>query len=942
MNPLLRLQACGQSPWLDFLGRDLITSGALRDLIERDGLKGLTSNPSIFEKAIAGTDNYSHEIKAFQVKTDHAVAAIYEHLAIADIRDAADLLAPVYQESGGLDGFVSLECSPYLAHDTDATVAEGVRLWAAVGRPNLMVKAPATPAGVPAIRRLIGRGINVNVTLLFSDEIYGQVIEAYFSGLEDLARAGGDLSSVASVASFFVSRIDTAVDLALDKLGDKAVAGSLRGKAAIASAKLAHVRADMSFRGPRWEALATAGARPQRLLWASTSAKNPAYRDTMYVEALIGRGTINTLPPATLDAFRDHGVVACDAIEQDIDGARAVLARLEAAGVSLSAICQSLLKDGVRQFSDAFDDLLGAVARKRLEGLEGDHPGLEIDLGSGDLKAAFDAELDLWRRTGGIRRLWAGDAALWTDRGEEKWLGWLNIVGQELAGLETLRALRTEVRQGGFTDLVVLGMGGSSLGPEVLGETFEPQPGFPRFHSLDSTDPAQIAALEAAIDLKRTLFIVSSKSGGTLEPNIFLDYFHARIVATVGEGQSGRHFIAVTDPGSSLAERALRLGFAKTLFGDPQIGGRYSVLSKFGMAPAAGVGVDVERLLKTTGTMIRSCGPDVPPNENPGVGLGAALGVAATRFGRDKVTIFASPGIGDFGAWLEQLLAESTGKEGRGLIPLAGEPFGPPDVYGDDRLFVYLEREGRADIAQRAAIKALSDAGHPVITVTVKDAWGLGGQFFLWEVATAVAGAVIRVNPFDQPDVEASKQKTNALAKVYEATGRFPAEEPMLREGELALYADPRDAAALGVHKSVTAYLRSHLARARRGDYVALLAYLARDPAHTAALTRIRALIRDKTRAATCLGFGPRFQHSTGQVYKGGPNTGLFLQITCDDAHDLETPGAAMSFGAVKAAQARGDFEALADGDRRVLRIHLTKVESGLAALARALEAALD
>ncbi len=939
MNPLKQLATCGQSPWLDYLKRSFIEGGDLQRLIERDGLKGVTSNPSIFEKAIGESDEYAGALKQFLGEGDHGVSEIYEHLAIADIRAAADVLRPVYEQTQARDGYVSLECSPYLANDTEATVAEALRLWQAVERSNLMVKVPATPAGIPAIRRLIARGLNINITLLFSVDVYEQVAEAYIAGLEELLHGGGDVSNVNSVASFFVSRIDTAVDKRLDGLADKGAADRLRGKAAIANAKIAYDRYKVLFSGRRWQTLAAAGANTQRLLWASTSAKNPSYRDTIYVEGLIGADTVNTMPPATMDAFRDHGKIEPDAIEHDLTGARKTLSELEKRGVSMDEITRQLVEDGVQQFADAFDQLFAALAKQRRILLEGDRRSLEIRAGSAEMRASLDEEMELWRKEGRIRLLWAGDKSLWTGTDEDKWLGWLHIVEQELAA--TQPPIAEEIRQRGFADVLLLGMGGSSLGPEVLGDIFGPQSGWPRFHMLDSTDPAQIKAAEEAVDLGKTLFIVSSKSGGTLEPNILLDYFLERVGAVNGRKNAGGSFIAVTDPGSPLEQRAKKLHFAHVAYGTPSIGGRYSVLSEFGLAPAAAMGLDIRRLLETGLEMERSCGPDVPPQENPGVQLGVALGVAATRFRRDKVTIIASPGIVSFGAWLEQLLAESTGKQGQGLIPLAGEPLAAPQNYGDDRFFVYLEMDGRGDPAQRAAIAALEKAGHPVAIIRVKDVWHIAGEFFRWEIATAVAGAIIGIDPFDQPDVEASKTRTKELTESYEKSHRLPAEAPLFRENGLSLYADPRNAAELGRHATLAGYLKTHFGRAHAGDYVALLAYIERNEAHEKALTAVRAEIRDKTRAATCLGFGPRFQHSTGQAYKGGPNSGVFLQITCDDPADIDVPGHSYSFGVVKAAQARGDFEVLAQRGRRALRVHLKDVDAGMAELARGIEAAL-
>jgi transaldolase/glucose-6-phosphate isomerase len=942
MNPLKQLATCGQSPWLDYLKRSLIQNGELRTLIDRDGLKGVTSNPSIFEKAIDESDDYAAALKQYLRGADHGISDIYEHLAIADIQAAANVLRPIYDQTQRRDGYVSLECSPYLANDTQATIGEATRLWAAVDRPNLMVKVPATPAGIPAIRQLIGRGLNINITLLFAVSVYEEVVEAYISGLEDLARAGGDVAKLASVASFFVSRIDTAVDKRLDKLGDKGVADRLRGKVAIANAKQAYVRYKALFSGQRWQKLAAAGAQAQRLLWASTSTKNPNYEDTLYITALVGRDTVDTIPPATMDAFRDHGKISPDAIEQDVDGARAILADLEKSGISLKAITDELTIEGVQQFADAFDKLFGTIARRRRSLIEGDSVRFGIRLGSADMQTAFDNEMEAWRKTGRIRRLWAGDKTLWTGTDEDKWLGWLHIVEEELADISLLERFAADVKQRVFSDVVLLGMGGSSLGPEVLGSTFGRQSGWPRFHMLDSTDPAQIGAIEQAVDLGKTLFIVSSKSGSTLEPTIFTDYFFDRVAAARGKDKAGEHFAAVTDPGSSLERRAKEQQFAHTFFGLKSIGGRYSVLSKFGLVPAAAIGIDVKRLLETARHMQRGCGADVPPAENPGVQLGIAMGVAATKFSRDKVTIIASPAIADVGAWLEQLLAESTGKRGRGLIPLADEPLSTPAHYGSDRLFAYLELDGDANPMQRQAVEALEKAGHPVVRIRLKNKWHIGQEFFRWEIATAVAGAVIGINPFDQPDVEAAKVKTRALTDAYEKSHRLPEQTPMFRDNGIALYADPRNASELGRHNTLSGYLKSHFKRAHAGDYVALLAYMERDELNMRALTTMRAHIRDKTRAATCLGFGPRFQHSTGQAYKGGPNSGVFLQITCDDPHDINVPGHSYTFGIVKAAQASGDLEVLIERDRRALRVHLKSADVGLAELGRAVDAALE
>jgi transaldolase/glucose-6-phosphate isomerase len=912
-------------------------------LIERDGVTGVTSNPSIFEKAIGGSSDYDASLKKSEEQGDRDVMSLYEALAIEDIRNAADVLLPAYKATNGDDGYVSLEVSPYLAMDTDATIAEAQRLWRAVGRDNLMIKVPATDAGLPAIRRLIGEGINVNITLLFSQDVYQKVVDAYLAGLEDLVARGGDPKKVASVASFFVSRIDVAVDKMLDEkiksgAGAKNLA-ALRGKVAIANAKLAYQHYKRLFAGPRWDKLKSKGARTQRLLWASTGTKSKEYSDVLYVDELIADDTVNTMPPATMDAFRDHGKVS-DSLEKNIDDAKAVMAKLAQAGVSIDEVTRQLVEEGVQLFADAFDKLLAAVTQKRAAIL-----GNKIDVQTwklpADLEKSVKATLEQWRAGGKVRQLWTGDPKLWTNTDEAKWLGWLDIVADESKRLDEFKALAKDVRQQGFSDVVLLGMGGSSLGPEVLAETFGVQNGGPRLGVLDSTDPAQVRTVESKVNPAHTLFIVSSKSGSTLEPNVLKDYFFDRVKTAVGAEGAGAHFVAITDPGSGLEKEAKRDRFRHIYYGRPSIGGRYSVLSAFGVAPAAAMGLDLSRFLDAAALMVRSCGIHVPPAENPGVALGVLLGTAA-KAGRDKLTIVASKGIADFGAWLEQLVAESTGKHGKGLIPVDAEPLTDPKAYGSDRLFAYLRLASNPDAAQDKMIDAIEAAGNPVVRIEVSDSYHIGQEFFRWEIATAVAGAIIGINPFDQPDVEASKVQTKELTSAYEKSGSLPPEKPFFEADGISLFADEPNVKALGKASSLAGYLSAHLKRLQPGDYLALLAYIERNKQHGESLQDIRTMIRDRLRVATCVGFGPRFLHSTGQAYKGGPNTGVFLQITCDDAADVPIPGRSYSFGVVKAAQARGDLQVLTQRQRRALRVHIgSHVAGGLTALKDAIRQAL-
>ncbi|MEE9239646.1 MAG: bifunctional transaldolase/phosoglucose isomerase, partial [bacterium] len=509
-----------------------------------------------------------------------------------------------------------------------------------------------------------------------------------------------------------------------------------------------------------------------------------------------------------------------------------------------------------------------------------------------------------------------------------------------------LQEIADEAKSGGFSHVLLLGMGGSSLCPEVLKMTFGKIGGHPELQVLDSTDPAQIKALERKVDLAHTLFIVSSKSGTTLEPNIFKQYFFERVKEAVGADEAGGRFIAITDPGSNLQQIAERDGFRHIFHGVPSIGGRYSALSDFGMVPAAVMGVDVLRFLDRADEMAISSSSCLPTKDNPGVVLGAILGVLA-QSGRDKVTLIATPGIRDLGAWLEQLIAESTGKEGKGIIPVDREELGSPDVYGDDRVFVYIGLETEPDEAQAGAVAALERAGQPVVRISVAHPYDLGQEFFRWEIAIAVAGSILGINPFDQPDVEASKVVTQKLTAEYEKRGSLPPETPLLEEDGIKLFADGKNAASLkagaGPDASLVGLLRAHLNRLRTGDYFGLLAYVEMNEAHAERLQAVRHAVRDAKRVATCLGFGPRFLHSTGQAYKGGPNTGVFLQITCEDAVDLPVPGQKYTFGVVKAAQARGDFQVLAERNRRALRVHLgADVRAGLTTLEKVVRQALS
>jgi transaldolase/glucose-6-phosphate isomerase len=889
----------GQSVWYDNIRRGLIVDGGLQALIA-DGVVGVTSNPSIFEKAIAHSTDYDEATETL-VAEGKTASEIYEALAIEDIKNTADLLYPVYEETDGLDGYISLEVDPTLANDTEATVAAARRLFATLGRPNVMIKVPATPEGVPAIATLIGDGININVTLLFSNDNYTDVAHAYIKGLEQLDARGGDVSRVASVASFFVSRVDSIVDKALEAINND----DLQGKIAIANAKIAYTLYEDIFSGDRWQALKNQGARPQRLLWASTSTKNPAYPDTLYVDQLIGPDTVNTVPPATLDAFQDHGTVAMT-LTVDVDEARSELARLAELGIDLDALTKKLQEEGVASFTQAFASLMDSVANKRRQLLAGQLRMTTHLAENETIVARAFVELDEEEI---INRIWAHDHTVWDPDPVEisNRLGWLRIAETMEKSQDSLVDLVTAVQSAGYTDAVLLGMGGSSLAPEVFRKTFGVADNFLNLSVLDSTDPGAVLATEQRLNLSKTLFIVATKSGGTAETLSFFKYFYNQVEAELGQENAGQHFIAITDPGSKLVGIAEKYDFRATFLNDPNIGGRYAALSFFGLVPAALLGVDVPRLLDRALIAACNAGDDncSPAEHNIAAKLGAVMGALA-QTGRDKITLITSPQLASFGDWVEQLIAESTGKEGKGILPVVCETVGAPDKYGPDRLFAYLRLAG--DETHDAQVQALQDAGFPVVQLALKDLYDLGAQFLLWEMATAVAGSRLGIQPFDQPDVEAAKIQARKMIAAYQESGSLP-------EGETAL--------------ASAANLQTFLGQAQPGDYIALQAYVKPSAATDAALQALRLHLRDQTKLAVTVGYGPRFLHSTGQLHKGDAGNGLFIQITADMPQDLAIPDEAgrpdsgISFGVLKTAQALGDGAALRQAGRRMIHFHL-------------------
>ena len=912
------LHDIGQSLWLDNIRRQLITSGELARLRD-EGVTGVTSNPTIFEKAVGGSTDYDEAM--VQLVRDRAKPAdMLWGLMVEDVQAAADVFRPVYDRTKGKDGFVSIEVGPTIANSTKETIKFAQYLHDRCARPNVMVKIPATKEGLPAIEDQISKGNNINITLIFAVGRYDEVVEAYLSGLEKLQKNGGDLSKVASVASFFVSRVDTKVD---KQLGEKANAATdprqkesverLYGKAAIANSKIAYEHYKKLFAGPRWEKLRKAGARTQRPLWASTSTKDPRYPDTYYVEELIGPDTVDTIPPATLAAFREHGEVR-RSLDENVELAHRQLKQLAEIGIDLDQVTHELEVEGVEAFTKSFDSLLNTLNKAAKDIRAGKGPRQWHSLGR--LQPAVDSQVTKLQKDDVPRRLWAKDSTLWSADPNKRQeirdrLGWLDVADKMLEKSDELGELARRGRV--FSDVVLLGMGGSSLCPDVLRNTFGTVKGRPKLHVLDTTDPSTILSVRSKVKIADTLFIVASKSGETTETLSHFAYFWEQ---TKGKG---KQFAAVTDPGTSLEKLAREHNFRWVFPNPPDIGGRYSALSYFGLVPGALMGVDAKELLERAVEMEHACADTVPVEGNPGVWLGAVMGRLALE-GRNKVTLITSPKIATFGYWVEQLLAESTGKEGKGLVPIEGEPVGKPAAYGDDRLFVYIRMS--ADPPNKA-VQALEKAGHPVVTLTLRDKLDLGGEFLRWEIATAVAGSILGIDAFDQPNVQESKDNTKKVLATFKSRGKLPAAESVPAA---------RSKAALA----------SLLKKAKRGAYFAIMAYTTRTAQSEAAIAAIRTTVRNKTQIATTSGYGPRFLHSTGQLHKGGPKTGLFLQVVQEDTKDVPIPGQPYSFSVLKQAQAIGDLQSLTSRRLPVVRVTLGRESlAGWRALTAAVKAAV-
>jgi len=951
MNPAIAVQEYGQSIWLDYIHRKELQDGTLQRRIDEEGVLGVTSNPSIFQKSIGESDVYD---EAMLNMLDMEAADVYEKLAVEDIQTAADLFRPIYDRTGGHDGYVSLEVSPLLADSSADTVSEAKRLFELVGRPNVMIKIPGTQAGIPAIEETIAAGINVNVTLLFSVQNYEEVALAYINGLERRLEAGEPIGNIASVASFFLSRIDSAVDRILENnmrvaqvLGDTSrIAANRRllGQAAIANAKIAYQTFLRIFGGERFKSLQEKGAMVQRPLWASTSTKNPAYEDTRYVDQLIGRNTVNTTPPQTLAAFIDHGT-ASESIKQHIGNAmepQEALDKLAELGIDIDQITNRLQVDGVDAFITSFETLLEQVEAKLTVLRSGVMDRQKVALGI--YSETFNRAIRDIEKEYVNARIWSKDGSLWKNHGPtiqkiQQRLGWLDVL--ETINIERLKTLQQSIKETDFEHIVLIGMGGSSLAPDVLYRSFGKQENFPDFIVLDSTDPARIREVEAQIELDKTLFIVSSKSGTTLETRSLYSYFWQQT------GEKGDQFITITDPGSELVTIGKENHFRDVFLNPADIGGRYSALSYFGMVPAAVMGLDLDKLWEEAKLMIDASHENIPGHLHPGISLGVYIGSLAKE-GRDKLTIYTTKSLHAFGDWAEQLIAESLGKNSKGVVPVVGEAMDSPQYYVTDRLFVFLREMEDEDSEQKSEqIRALREAGHPRATLRVPGHYAIAGEFFRWEFATAVAGYLLGLNPFDEPNVAEAKQATNDMLQHQQEHGDLPDAAPLVGGTTVKLYSDERTVAPLRemcrAHgydpTSRTEVLAAQIAGTHAGDYFALLCYFTPNETAYNMLHEVRTRLRNVTKRAVTVGFGPRYLHSTGQLHKGGPNNGIYFQLTAPDDDDIEIPGQPYTFGTLFQAQADGDLQTLQKHGRRAIRLTIeSDLEDGLQKLLDAIQ----
>ena len=922
MNPIRQARRFGQSFWLDNLTRKLVQDGDLKRRISEQAITGVTSNPAIFHQAISFSDEYDEDIRKL-IHEGRTVPQIYESLVISDVQKACDLLRPVFQESDGGDGFVSLEVSPRLAHAGADTLSEVKRLWFLVDRPNVMIKIPGTAAALPVLENAVHLGINTNVTLLFSAAVFRTFLEGYMTGLEKRLSEGLAVRNVASVASFFVSRVDTHVDRLLGERwmhsgepGYRIRLARLFGKSGVANAHLAYREYVCARASTRWHSLEKRGARPQRLVWASTSQKNPLLSPLLYVHSLLGPETIITATERTLDAFATGGRAQIGLDDARLTDAEKTVAELKELGINLEAVSDDLQREGIGKFIEPFEQLMVSLSEKRTLFL-GKRTNQQ-DVGASSLVAPALAALGARRFS---ERLYARDGTLWADDLEaakkvETQLGWVESLDLFRERIDEIRKLAESVQRDDFRQVVILGTGANVAPAEVSAATFGNGRGWPELLILDNTDPAAVLALETQLDLTKTFFLVVGKSGTNRETLSFYRYFYDRLLAA-GVSHLGDRFAAITDSQSWLAREAIAKKFRRCYLNPATVSSPFAAFSYLGLVPMALLGLDISTILDRARSFAIAAGPGIPEPHNPALQLGATLALLA-KGGRDKLTFLPSPNIASFASWAEHVLVQATAKDGKGIIPVIGERLGPPRLYGNDRMFLHMTHRGSVKKGEMKRVAALEKAGHPVIRIALPDRMGLAEEFFRWQLASVTAGALLGVNPFLDPSEGEGRANTEEYLRQWTTDRRFPKEKPTAESGKLRVFG-----AAVRTPGSAEAAVVDFLKEVGRNGYIGILAFFRRTAARDGAVAQFRAALGEKFRVATTLAYGPRFLHTTAPLYKCGPDTGSILMLTTEGDRDLPIPGQDYGFAVLHEAQALGELRAIRDRGRRVLRLHM-------------------
>ena len=904
-NNSMRLYESGQSVWLDNIQRGSIKNGKLAKDIERGLIRGITSSPSIFRKAITDSKDYENALTPMALANIDA-EDIFTQLMVEDIRNAADQFRNLYIHSMGNDGFVSLEISPLYAHDPERTLSQAKSIWKAVNRPNLMIKIPAAKEIIPVITELTALGINLNLTLLFSPVRYEEAAAAYIAGLRQRLEKGEAIDKIRSVASVFISRVDSKVD---SMLAEKGISSrNLQGKTAIRNAQRIYNRSLKIFDDENFGEIRNRGGKAQRVLWASTSTKNPLFKPTYYVDSLIGENTVISVPPSTLDAL----LKSCETkpslpvSEEEIE---TFFSALQNAGVDIDEVYNQLETEGIAAFVKDYNDTLFSI-RSRCEEIRGN---------MAQLQNSIEESYQNFDRDSVMRRIFSKDPTVWTYNTQSypeirSRLGWLDTYKNTEAAIPEYVSLRNEIKKEGISKILLIATGGCALAPEVIANVFDGETDI-KLNVIDSTDPLEVAEAQKKHDPRTTLFIVAGKSGISVEVRALMSYFYTK-AEEILKDKAGSHFIAITDSGSGLEKTAAELGFRQVFHSDISSGGRFSALTAFGILPSILLGLDHQKISPKVSEMMKYCSPSLPVHRNEGAALGTFVGTAAL-LGKNKLTIITDPEFRFFSPWLEQLIAESTGKEEKGIVPVILEPAPEKLDYANDRAFVYINRDNSCS----EQIQKIRKQGHPVFEIDVDNNYDLFGEFYRWEIAVSVACSILYVNPFDQPDVINGKNCTAAQINEYHQNGTLHEPEPIWKDEQVEIWSTDD----LGDLSNCTGYneiITRFIANAQSGkDYIAVNAYLPQNAETGIWLQQLRSTILKCTNCATLIGFGPRFLHSTDQLYKGGIENGYFIQIVADHRDDIGIPNENMGFKILERAQSLGDIESLASYGRHVIRI---------------------